>query len=147
MYIPISLKNKENGIMFCECPQCKCIANLIDNRVYTDEEIIECLNCGYHSVNYKEHYIPYKGYGVINAEYSDLKPRVFMILESPINAYTKEKYINNYFSSNALIKDKSYFYIFDFNTNKLVSIKGTLPKSFNDTVEEYRNENEYYRQF
>lgn len=141
----IKKRSQSNSVTFCdiECPKCSRVAKsleYIDNR-----EEIECPQCGYNSVTNKETNdttIEY-GYGVLHAEFYN-KPIVHYVFDNtPTKKDIKDflKIFEDYF----LIKEKSYFYLYQPETNMFQVLKGSEPRTFNDYVRENIEEMEYER--
>lgn len=135
-----------NNFTFCdiECPKCGKIAKLLDYPL-DNKEIVECPQCGYEAVTDRatnDTTIEY-GYGVLYAEFYN-KPIVHYVFD---NTPTK-KDIKDYlkiFEDYFLIKEKSYLYLYDPTSNTFKVLKGSVPQSFEEYVENKVGEMEYER--
>jgi ribosomal protein S27E len=133
----------QGSVTFCdvECPKCGRVAKLLD---YPDsKETIECPQCGYQSQTDRETNettIEY-GCGVLYAEFYN-KPLVYYVFDVP----PTQKEINDFlkiFEDNFIIKEKSYFYLYDPTSNQFTVLKGSQPKTFDEYVERHVQEMEY----
>ena len=137
-------KTLQGNVTFCdiECPKCRKIAKLLDYS-FDNKEIVECPQCGYESETNRitnEIKIEY-GYGVLYAEFYN-KPIVHYVFDS---APTKKDIEDCFkiFEDCFIIKEKSYFYIYDPANDTFKVLKGSQPKSFNDYVDSKVEEMEY----
>lgn len=131
-----------NLVTFCDvnCPKCNRIAKLLDYHI-DSKEIIECPVCGYEqTLNRETNQIRY-GYGVLYAEFLN-KPFMYIVFDEPISQTDKEnllKIFDDYF----LVKEKSYFYLYEPRTDELTILKGAVPQTFDDYTKEQQQQIDY----
>ena len=131
-----------NMITSCKvnCPICNHVAYFSESLT---SEITECPVCGYEQDINKETnntYIHY-GYGVFYAEFVN-KPFMYIVFDEPISENEKQNLLeimNDFY----IIKEKSYFYLYDVNRNEIQILKGNKPKLFDDYVEESKEKLNY----
>ena len=140
----IRKKIQNSSVTFCdtECPKCNRIAKFIDYYL-ENKEIVECSQCGYESMTNRETNettIEY-GYGVLYAEFYN-KPFVYYVFDSP----PTKKDINDclkIFEDNFIINEKSYFYLYQPETDVFTVLKGSIPQTFKEYTERKIEEMEY----
>lgn len=133
-----------NLVTFCDinCPKCNRIAKLLDYHI-DSKEVIECPVCGYEQTlnrETNETKIRY-GYGVFYAEFLN-KPFMYIIFDEPISKTDKEnllKIFDDYF----LVKEKSYFYLYEPHIDELTILKGVVPQTFDDYIDEQQQQVDY----
>lgn len=135
-----------NSVTFCDinCPKCNRIAKLLDYHI-EGKEVIECPICGYEQVlnrETNETSIRY-GYGVLYAEFLN-KPVIYIIFDEPISKTDKEKFLK-VFDDYFLVKEKSYFYLYEPHTDELTVLKGAVPQTFDDYAKRQQQQMEYER--
>lgn len=135
-----------NSVTFCDinCPKCNRIAKLLDYHI-EGKEVIECPICGYEQISNRETnetQIRY-GYGVLYAEFLN-KPFMYLVFDEPISKKDKNdllKIFDDYF----LVKEKSYFYLYEPRTDELIVLKGAVPQTFDDYAKRQQQQMEYER--
>lgn len=145
MVIKKALQNS-NSVTFCDinCPKCNRIAKLLDYHI-EGKEVIECPICGYEQVlnrETNETSIRY-GYGVLYAEFLN-KPVIYIIFDEPISKTDKEKFLK-VFDDYFLVKEKSYFYLYEPHTDELTVLKGAVPQTFDDYAKRQQQQMDYER--
>jgi len=140
----INKKNYMTANCSINCPVCGHIAKLFDSYD-AEKERIECPVCGYIEetnkiFNTKE---SIKGYGVIFISYKN-KPFFNEFFERELNEKEIEYYLS-LFEDVFVIQEESYFYIYNQEKNSIKVLKGRYPQTFDDFVENKRNETEYDR--
>ncbi len=135
-----------NTVTFCNvnCPKCNHIAKLMDYHI-ENKETIECPVCGYQSElnrTTNENVIRY-GYGALYAEFIN-KPFVYILFDEPISQKDKEE-LSRIFDDYFLVKEKSYFYMYEPFTNELQVLNGNEPQTFERYVEDQRDQMDYER--
>lgn len=138
------LLNNTNAVTFCDvnCPKCNRIAKLLDYHV-ENKETIECPVCGYESTlnrETNETTIRY-GYGVLYAEFLN-KPFIYIIFDEPITKKDKDDFLK-IFDDYFLVREKSYFYLYEPNTDNLTVLKGMNPQTFEQYLNEKKAEMDY----
>lgn len=133
-----------NAFTFCdiECPKCRHIAKLLDYHL-DNKENIECPVCGYEQTlnrETNETSIRY-GYGVFYAEFVN-KPFMYIVFDEPISKTDKENFLK-IFDDYFLIKEKSYFYLYEPHTDELTVLKGVIPQTFDDYIDEQQQQMDY----
>lgn len=115
------------------CPKCNRIAKILD---YFDKESIECPICGFNHITYKDidKEEIFNGYGVLYAEFIN-KPFLYIVFDEPISENQKQKLLK-IFDDYFLIKEKSYFYLYNPETETLTILKGNNPRTFDEYIEE-----------
>ena len=142
----INRRMPSNVTTFCDvnCPKCGCVAKLLDYYL-ENKETIECPNCGYEQTTNRETtktQIRY-GYGVLYAEFLN-KPFMYLIFDNPISQQEKESLLK-IFDDFYIIKEKSYFYLYEPHTDDFTILKGAKPQIFEEYVEEQQNQMDYER--
>lgn len=135
---------QSSSVTFCdtECPKCNRIAKFIDYHI-ENKEMIECPQCGYESMTNRETNevtIEY-GYGVLYAEFYN-KPFVYYVFDNPPTKKDIDDCLK-IFEDCFLIKEKSYFYLYEPSTNTFKVLKGYEPQSFNEYVKRKVEETDY----
>lgn len=133
-----------NLVTFCDvnCPKCNRVAKLLDYHI-DSKEVIECPVCGYEQTlnrETNETQIRY-GYGVLYAEFLN-KPFMYVIFDEPISETDKENFLK-IFDDYFLVKEKSYFYLYEPHTDELTILKGVIPQTFDDYVDEQQQQVDY----
>lgn len=136
------INNSNFSLCDIDCPKCRSVAKLLDYFL-EDKEIVECPVCGYHSeINTltNETKITY-GYGVVHLEFLN-KPLIHVSFNKPLSEADKNQYLK-LFEDFYLVKEKSFFYLFDNETETITVLKGTNPQTFDKFIEDKINEMEY----
>ncbi len=118
-----------------ECPKCNMIAKEVE-YIFDNEEVIECPCCGYMRKTDKETDTTTEtdGYGVFHAEFYN-RPFVNVAFTKPL----EKRDINNFlktFNDSFIIKEKSYFYLFNPKEKAFKVLKGSNPKTFKSFLED-----------
>lgn len=130
------------------CPQCNSIAWDFDD-IQEETETISCPYCGYEEKIdlTKQSSVIHKGYGYAHLEYQNQKP-LDISFEDTAPSEDDINEVLKYFDDDFfVIKEQSYFLLWDENTNSLTALRGNIPQSFDDLVQNIIDEQNYYHQF
>lgn len=127
-----------------DCPQCGLPAHK-DNYHIIGEEKVSCNWCGYDYLKTISGTESTKGYGSIHyTPNGSNKPKEIVRLKSPSNIIYRHQVIMNIQENYDI--DKSGFYIWDDENNKLECLIGEKPKTIGETYQEEKDKADYYRQ-
>lgn len=128
------------------CPQCNSIAWDYDDT-QEETETISCPYCGYEEKIdlVKQFSVIHKGYGYAHLKYQNQKP-----LDISFDTAPSEDDINEVlkcFDDDFFVQEESYFLLWDENAHSLTALRGNIPQSFDDLVQNIVDEQNYYHQF